>query len=127
MSNNQEKIIINSQPIALCQLLKVANLVSGGGEAKIVISQGYVKVNGEEEYQKRKKIVDGDIIEFNGEHYCVQFDPYLIANNSENKAKDAQSKAQKKSHKNKTHSTNKQLNTENYQVSAAKKRKPISF
>ncbi|WP_281556967.1 RNA-binding S4 domain-containing protein [Thalassomonas sp. RHCl1] len=58
---------ITEQPIALCQLLKVANMVGGGGEAKIVISEGYVLLNNEVEYQKRKKVFDGDIVEFNGD------------------------------------------------------------
>ena len=58
---------ITEQPIALCQLLKAANLVGGGGEAKVVISEGYVLLNNEVEFQKRKKIYDGDIIEFNGD------------------------------------------------------------
>jgi ribosome-associated protein len=58
---------VSQQPIELCKLLKIANLVSGGGEAKVVISEGYVFVNGETEFQKRKKIYHQDIIEFNGE------------------------------------------------------------
>lgn len=68
------KVELDKQPIELCKLLKVANLVGGGGEAKIVISEGYVLVNGETEYQKRKKIYHQDIIEFNGELvkvYCL--------------------------------------------------------
>ena len=66
MSENQLIIELNQQPIELCKLLKVADLVGGGGEAKIVISEGYVFVNGEVEYQKRKKIYHQDVIEFNG-------------------------------------------------------------
>lgn len=65
-----EIIEISSQPIELCKLLKVANLVGGGGEAKIVISEGYVLLNQQVEFQKRKKIYHDDIIEFNGE--CIQ-------------------------------------------------------
>lgn len=69
-----ELIIVElaEQPIELCKLLKVANLVGGGGEAKIVISEGYVYVNNEVEYQKRKKIYDQDIVEFNGERILVE-------------------------------------------------------
>jgi ribosome-associated protein len=73
MSEKTQKIIINKQPVELCKLLKIANLVSGGGEAKIVITQGYVVLNGEVEFQKRKKIIDGDIIEFNGESVVVVY------------------------------------------------------
>lgn len=60
-------IEVSYQPIELCKLLKIANLVGGGGEAKIVITEGYVLVNNEVEYQKRKKIYHQDIVEFNGE------------------------------------------------------------
>ncbi len=58
---------VSQQPIELCKLLKIANMVGGGGEAKIVISEGYVALNGEVEFQKRKKVYHEDVIEFNGE------------------------------------------------------------
>lgn len=67
MSESYLVIELNRQPVELCKLLKIANLVSGGGEAKIVISEGYVLLNGEVEYQKRKKVYHEDVIEFNGE------------------------------------------------------------
>ncbi len=67
MSESYLVIELNHQPVELCKLLKIANLVSGGGEAKVVISEGYVLLNGEVEYQKRKKIYHEDVIEFNGE------------------------------------------------------------
>lgn len=66
-SNEYQIVEISEQPIPLCQLLKIANLVGGGGEAKIVISEGYVLLNNEVEYQKRKKVYEHDIVEFNGE------------------------------------------------------------
>ena len=67
MSESYLVIELNQQPVELCKLLKIANLVSGGGEAKVVISEGYVLLNGEVEYQKRKKVYHEDVIEFNGE------------------------------------------------------------
>lgn len=67
MSESYLEIELDQQPIELCKLLKIANLVAGGGEAKVVISEGYVFLNGEVEYQKRKKVYHNDIIEFNGE------------------------------------------------------------
>jgi len=67
MSESYLVIELNHQPVELCKLLKIADLVSGGGEAKVVISEGYVLLNGEVEYQKRKKIYHEDVIEFNGE------------------------------------------------------------
>jgi ribosome-associated protein len=63
------------QPIELCKLLKIANMVGGGGEAKIMISEGLVLVNNEVECQKRKKIRHGDIIEYNGEVIEVAYNP----------------------------------------------------
>ena len=58
---------IQQNTIELCKLLKIADLVAGGGEAKVVISEGYVLLNGEVEYQKRKKVYHNDVVEFNGE------------------------------------------------------------
>ena len=67
MSQSYIEVELNRQPVELCKLLKIANLVGGGGAAKIVISEGYVLLNGEVEYQKRKKIYHEDVVEFNGE------------------------------------------------------------
>jgi ribosome-associated protein len=55
---------ITEGPVELCKLLKFESLVASGGEAKHVISEGLVKVNGEVETRKRKKIFSGDIVEF---------------------------------------------------------------
>lgn len=62
---------VSNQPIELYKVLKIANAVSGGGEAKFAISEGYVAVNGELEQRKRRKMYDGDVIEFNNEYYVV--------------------------------------------------------
>jgi len=67
MSTDYPIVTITTQPIELCKLLKIANMVAGGGEAKIVISEGYVYLNGEVEFQKRKKVYENDVVEFNGE------------------------------------------------------------
>jgi ribosome-associated protein len=58
---------IKKEPIELYMVLKLENMVASGGEAKFVIAEGLVLVNGEIETRKRKKIVAGDIIEFNNE------------------------------------------------------------
>ena len=52
--------------IKLGQALKKASLVGSGVEAKFVIQDGLVKVNGQVEVQRGKKLVDGDIVEFEG-------------------------------------------------------------
>lgn len=60
-------VVLKKQPVELCKIIKFENLVMSGGEAKFVISQGMVMVNGRVEIRKRKKILAGDIIEFNGQ------------------------------------------------------------
>ena len=53
--------------IKLGQALKKASLVGSGVEAKFVIQDGLVELNGEVELQRGKKLYDGDIVSFNGE------------------------------------------------------------
>ncbi|GAB2651833.1 RNA-binding S4 domain-containing protein [Vibrio panuliri] len=67
-------IDVSSQPIELYKVFKIANLVGGGGEAKHLIAEGYVAVNGELETRKRRKMYDGDFFEFNQEYYVVVCD-----------------------------------------------------
>ncbi len=55
---------ITKEPVELFKILKFEGLVATGGEAKLVIAQGLVSVNGETETRKRRKIVSGDIIVF---------------------------------------------------------------
>ena len=59
-----EKITINTEFIKLESLLKFAALVGTGGEAKFVISEGMVKVNGEVCTMRGKKIYPGDRVDF---------------------------------------------------------------
>lgn len=68
-------IYIRHEPIELYKILKFENLVYGGGEAKLAISGGYVLLNGEVETQKRKKIMSGDVIEFDQELYKIELEP----------------------------------------------------
>ena len=63
---------IHKEPVELYKILKFEGMVASGGEAKLVISEGYVLVNGEVETRKRKKIISGDIIEFGKEKICIQ-------------------------------------------------------
>ena len=53
--------------IKLGQALKKGNLVSSGVEAKMVILDGLVSVNGEVEMQRGKKLYDGDVVSYDGE------------------------------------------------------------
>jgi len=68
------EVIVQQQPIELYKVLKIGNLVNGGGEAKLAIAEGYVGLNGELEQRKRKKVYAGDIIEFNGQFLYVVCD-----------------------------------------------------
>ncbi len=65
-----EEVLVSSQPIELYKVLKLANLVEGGGQAKHLIAEGYVAVNGEVEFRKRCKTYDGDVVQV-GEHFFV--------------------------------------------------------
>lgn len=53
--------------IKLGQALKAAGLVGSGVDAKFVIQDGLVTVNGETEYQRGKKLYNGDVVSYNGE------------------------------------------------------------
>lgn len=64
-SDMQEQVVlINEEPVELFKILKFEGLVESGGMAKNVIADGLVRVNGEVETRKRKKIHSKDIIEF---------------------------------------------------------------
>ena len=64
-------IQIYAEPIALYQILKLEAMVSSGGEAKVAIDDGRVRVNGEVETRRRKKIIAGDIIEFEKQQFKI--------------------------------------------------------
>ena len=62
-----ETIQLRDEFIKLGQALKAAGFVESGVDAKFVIQDGLVKVNGEIETRRGKKLVDGDIVEYNGD------------------------------------------------------------
>jgi len=64
---------VNKVPVELYKILKFEGLVQSGAEAKAVIAEGQVLLNGQVETQKRKKIVADDIIEFGAEKLHVVF------------------------------------------------------
>ncbi len=59
-------IKLRDEYIKLGQALKAAGLVDSGVEAKEVILEGLVKVNGETQLQRGKKLYDGDLVSFDG-------------------------------------------------------------
>ena len=66
-------IEITTEYIKLQDLLKFAAVASTGGEAKIMVQDGEVQVNGQVCTQRGKKIRPGDDVLVNGMHYTVQY------------------------------------------------------
>lgn len=67
-----ETIKLRDDYIKLGQALKAAGLVESGVEAKFAIQDGLVKVNGNTELQRGKKLVDGDIVTFHGQQIKIE-------------------------------------------------------
>lgn len=67
-----ETIRIRDEFIKLGQALKLAGLVDSGVEAKVVITEGCVKVNGGTERQRGKKLREGDIVEYGDKSFRVE-------------------------------------------------------
>lgn len=67
-----EVIKLRDEFIKLGQALKAAGLVENGVEAKEVIQDGLVKVNGQVDIRRGRKLYDGDLVTFNGEEIKVE-------------------------------------------------------
>ena len=67
-----ESIRIKDDFIKLGQLLKLAGFVDSGVEAKIMIQDGLVKVNGEIDTRRGRKVVSGNIVEYQGKKVKVE-------------------------------------------------------
>lgn len=67
-----EEVFIKDEFIKLGQALKLANLVASGVDAKFVVQDGLVKVNGEVCTMRGKKLVDGDEVSFEGNTFVVR-------------------------------------------------------
>lgn len=66
-----EIIKLRDEYIKLGQALKACNLVESGVDAKYAIQDGLVKVNGQVEYQRGKKLYDGDLVSYQGEEIKI--------------------------------------------------------
>lgn len=66
-----KEIKLREDFIKLGQALKAADLVSDGVEAKFVIQDGLVQVNGETDTRRGRKLYDGDIVLFDGEELKI--------------------------------------------------------
>ncbi|MDF1589658.1 MAG: RNA-binding S4 domain-containing protein [Gammaproteobacteria bacterium] len=71
MTQNTITVALEHSPTELYKILKFEGLVSSGAEAKIVIAEGQVQLNGDIERQKRKKIVAGDIVDFDNNRLII--------------------------------------------------------
>ena len=63
---NMETIKLREEYIKLGQALKAAGLGESGVDAKYAIEDGLVSVNGETAFQRGKKLVDGDVVAYEG-------------------------------------------------------------
>ena len=66
-----QDVLINTEIIKFDSFLKWAGIVSLGSEAKKVIQDGKVKLNGNIEVQRGKKLKKGDIVEYNEKSYRI--------------------------------------------------------
>jgi ribosome-associated protein len=60
------------ETITLNDALKLAGLAETGGQAKLLIQSGKVKVNGVVETRRKKQLKEGDVIEVNGEEFTLE-------------------------------------------------------
>ncbi len=69
-----EEIKITSEFIKLDQLLKFANLVENGADAKFLVQNGYVSVDGEVEQRRGRKLRGGEVVEidYEGQNFSVK-------------------------------------------------------
>lgn len=72
---HEQPVAINTPFIELDKLLKREALTASGGEARYLISQGMVQVNGQVESRKRRKLYTGDVVEFNGSRLRIEESP----------------------------------------------------
>lgn len=71
-SSAPRAVTVREVPIELCQFIKFGGVAESGGEAKQLINEGLVTLNGAVETQKRKKLVAGDRVTVRGQTLIVQ-------------------------------------------------------
>lgn len=121
MNDEYIEIELEEEPIELCKLLKVLDLVEGGGQAKNLISEGYVGVNHEICTIKRKKLYSGDVLEFDGEWF------QLTLSEDATPAQNTQPEVTKTSTTEATPAKSKRKRTKKPKVDEKTGRRPISF
>lgn len=71
-SSTARAVVVREVPIELCQFIKFGGLAGSGGEAKQLITEGSVLLNGTVETQKRKKLAVGDRVTVVGQTIVVR-------------------------------------------------------
>ncbi|MFZ1055852.1 MAG: RNA-binding S4 domain-containing protein [Opitutaceae bacterium] len=71
-SDAPREVVVAQMPIDLCQFLKFGGLAQSGGEAKRAVSQGLVRLNGEVETRRSRKLAPGDQVMFSGRTIVVR-------------------------------------------------------
>ena len=66
-----ENISIKDEYVTLGQFLKIANIISAGGEAKLFLSSNEVFINGESDNRRGRKLYKGDNLEILGVKYKI--------------------------------------------------------
>ena len=61
-----QDVKINTETIQLCQMLKIAGVIDSGGQARFLLEDGIVFLNGNQETAKRRQLRDGDVVEVKG-------------------------------------------------------------
>ena len=69
---DMKTIQIKDEFIKLGQALKLAGMAESGVDAKVMIQEGMIRVNGEEELRRGKKLKDGDLVEYKGEQFQIK-------------------------------------------------------
>lgn len=72
MTNPIDDVSIGGEMIRLGQFLKFSGLLDSGGDAKEVIIDGHVSVNGDEERRRGRQLRDGDVVSFEGRSVRVR-------------------------------------------------------
>ncbi|MDN3380413.1 MULTISPECIES: RNA-binding S4 domain-containing protein [unclassified Pseudoalteromonas] len=125
MNDEYIEIELEEEPIELCKLLKVLDLVEGGGQAKNLISEGYVGVNHEICTIKRKKLYSGDVLEFDGEWFQLTLSE--DATPAQRPVQNTQPEVTKTSTTEATPAKSKRKRTKKPKVDEKTGRRPISF
>jgi ribosome-associated protein len=66
--------------LTLNDMLKLSGIAQTGGQAKVLIQSGEVKVNGEVETKRKRKLKQGDVVEVYGEEYLLELDELIEDN-----------------------------------------------